>query len=385
MSASARSILVWYWGRRGAGPQITLELTRALIAHSGLNVTASLSTGCSILEDFQHLGIPLHLVETYRNLPSAALATLTLPLKARSLAAFCRAQNVGTVISTMPHLWTPYIQHRLKHCDVQLLSLIHDADPHPGDVVGLHGRMFATPYLWLRQKLTIAELANSDHILTLSDAVRRQLSGRCPPGTPLSILPWGAFGSSDATPLRQYPSKRGFRFLFFGRLMQYKGLYLLLQAFGRLRQTYPECELVIAGDGPQQLSPQPGVTLIQRWIEDDEVKALFDDVDAVVLPHTEASQSGVIPLANHFGLPCIATPVGGLPEQIRHGETGVVAQAVSAQALEAAMAQLAGDAGFYAHCAANIHAARKSDRSWHDAAEMIANLATHVEQRKHIS
>jgi glycosyltransferase involved in cell wall biosynthesis len=58
---------------------------------------------------------------------------------------------------------------------------------------------------------------------------------------------------------------------------------------------------------------------------------------AVVLPNLEASQSGVAATALGHGVPVIATPVGGVVEQIKDGETGLIAEAVSAEGVAGAM------------------------------------------------
>jgi glycosyltransferase involved in cell wall biosynthesis len=56
------------------------------------------------------------------------------------------------------------------------------------------------------------------------------------------------------------------------------------------------------------------------------VKYYFSAADAVVLPYTSATQSGIAQIAFHFDLPVIATDVGGLAEVVRDGETGLLAQ-----------------------------------------------------------
>lgn len=375
MSDSHSNILIWYWGRTGAGPQITLELARALRDAGDREIAVSLSAGCDNLADFQRLGLPLHLVSTYSSLGGAALASLALPFKAAALIAFCRAQRIGTVISTMPHLWTPYMQRRLKSAGLRLVSLIHDASAHRGEIIGLRMPALASLYGRLRAWLTRAEIRQADQIFTLSDSVRKQLQQLVPPGIPVAVLPWGSYGSQSAKPARRFPTGP-FRFLFFGRLMEYKGLNLLLAAFALLRQRGIDCRLLIAGDGPQQLQDLPaGVALIQRWIPDGEIAELFGGVDAVVLPYLEASQSGVIPLATAHGLPCIATPVGGLPEQIRHEVTGIVAAGIQADALADAMQRLCSDAALYERCSEAIRRIHDSGQAWRDAAAMIARIA----------
>ena len=55
---------------------------------------------------------------------------------------------------------------------------------------------------------------------------------------------------------------------------------------------------------------------------------------------TEASQSGVVALALGAGMPSIVTPVGGLPSQMIPGVTGLVVEAISGEAVAAAMETL---------------------------------------------
>src|SRR5699024_5463865 len=60
------------------------------------------------------------------------------------------------------------------------------------------------------------------------------------------------------------------------------------------------------------------------FIEDPEVAQLFLDADVVVLPYTEASQSGVLNLAAAFGKPVIVTDVGELRASVEPNGLGMV-------------------------------------------------------------
>jgi glycosyltransferase involved in cell wall biosynthesis len=64
--------------------------------------------------------------------------------------------------------------------------------------------------------------------------------------------------------------------------------------------------------------------------------ALGDD-GRLVLSNIEASQSGVVALAHGFGIPVVATPIGGLTEQIKDRHSGLIARSVTAAALVDAM------------------------------------------------
>ena len=64
--------------------------------------------------------------------------------------------------------------------------------------------------------------------------------------------------------------------------------------------------------------------LEDKYISNEEVAVYFAAADVVVLPYLEASQSGIVPIAYSFNTPVISTRVGGLPEAVIDGETGLL-------------------------------------------------------------
>lgn len=347
-------ILLWYWGRTGAGPLYTLELLRTLRTQPGLTVTASLATGNSLREDFLAQETKLDWVETYHDKVSFALATLRLPMIRQRFQRYLRAERFDVVLSTMGHLWTPLLVDCISASGAAYIPVLHDATPHPGEAQPL--------WRWRRQR----ELQQARHVITLSAAVAGGVTaGFGYPTDNMSVIPYGVAPLPNMPPKSQpYPTSRPFRFLFFGRIMAYKGLDLLLEAWREVRQAQPQAELVIAGAGDltpyaHQLVALTGVTCINRWIDDADIPNIFADADAVVLPYREASQSGVTNQAYAAGLPIVATPVGGLVEQIVPDKTGVLTASVSAPALAAAMRQVM-DMPLYAHLAQGVHQHRET-------------------------
>jgi glycosyltransferase involved in cell wall biosynthesis len=69
-----------------------------------------------------------------------------------------------------------------------------------------------------------------------------------------------------------------------------------------------------------------GSSLLLRtdFIPDQDVKYYLCAANAVVQPYRNATQSGVTPLAYHFGIPMIVTDVGGLPALVPHERVGLV-------------------------------------------------------------
>lgn len=118
--------------------------------------------------------------------------------------------------------------------------------------------------------------------------------------------------------------------LFIGRIIPYKGVGILYEAIERLKEKY-DLTVVIAGVGNDpildRLKSDGHYTLINRFIENDEMVWLTKNCRAVVCPYIAASQSGMIPLSMAFGKPIIATSVGAFPEVIEEGKNGYLAKA----------------------------------------------------------
>ena len=120
------------------------------------------------------------------------------------------------------------------------------------------------------------------------------------------------------------------RVLLFGRIFAYKGLEHLVRAEAMLKDVLPNLRITVAGrgDDPRIFQPLMGdasrYDIRNRFIEDAEVAQLFLDTDIVVLPYTEASQSGVLNLAAAFGKPVIVTDVGELRATVQPNGLGMV-------------------------------------------------------------
>ena len=171
--------------------------------------------------------------------------------------------------------------------------------------------------------------------------------------------------------------------LFFGFVRRYKGLRYLLEALGQL--SLPS-QLLIAGEFweeeqiyrrlVEQLGLTQRVVIHNRYIPNEEIEAYFVAADALVLPYLEGSQSGVGMIALHYGLPVIATSVGGLDETIAHDEIGLIVPPADSAALACAIERFFGE-GLGDTFRANIVRTRER-LSWDKLIGIIEELGQQV-------
>jgi glycosyltransferase involved in cell wall biosynthesis len=104
--------------------------------------------------------------------------------------------------------------------------------------------------------------------------------------------------------------------LLFGRLEPYKGIRVLSSAMEHVWQTRPNVRLLVCGKGPSvnDLPDDPRVEARLEYIPESDVDPIFARATLVVLPYTDASQSGVGTMAVARGIPTIVSRIGGLPD-----------------------------------------------------------------------
>ena len=130
--------------------------------------------------------------------------------------------------------------------------------------------------------------------------------------------------------------------LFFGFIRKYKGLDLLLDAFGKEVLKSKNIKLIVAGefyddekpylDQIRNLGIEDKVVLKKDFIPSDDVKHYFCAADIIAQPYKTATQSGVTQIGYHFDKPMLVTKVGGLAEIIPHNKVGYVCD-VDAQSI----------------------------------------------------
>ena len=369
-------LLLWHWGRKGGGPMYTYEMAKALADVPSVQVQLSLSRQSELWEQSQGLGLPGWSPDTYTGKLSAAWASAKLPSLRSEFSAYLRRERFDWVCCTMTHAWNLPMLGKVRQSGARRLMVLHDALLHPGERSLIKARMLQ------------AEVRRADMVVTLSEFVRAQAVeafGLDP--ARLRVIPHGPFfyGQPKAQP-RAMPMGRPFRLLFFGRILAYKGLELLLEAVRLLRQDFPEVELIVAGQGRlgdknQAALGELGAKVINRWLEAGEVSHVIEEGDLLVAPYTSASQSGVLPLAYAHALPVVATQVGGLQEQVLPGRTGLLSGPPDAASLAHTIAQVMGDPELYARLSAGARIYAAQGIAWPNLARQLLEAMQEAPRR----
>jgi D-inositol-3-phosphate glycosyltransferase len=193
----------------------------------------------------------------------------------------------------------------------------------------------------------------SARLIVHNDISRRELIARCAvPSAKVRVVPHGSYLGLVEPPMDRIDARRALGLpesgerllLFFGQIKDVKGLDLLLEAFGKVRNTIGACRLVIAGkvwksdfSQYQAIIDRYGmadqVDLRIRYIPDDEVAAYYSAADLIVLPYRKIYQSGVLLMAMSFGTPVLASDLPGMTEIVEQGRNGYLFKAGDASDL----------------------------------------------------
>ncbi len=110
------------------------------------------------------------------------------------------------------------------------------------------------------------------------------------------------------------------KFLYLGQIEKHKGVFLLIQAFKKLKLKFPQSELLIAGHGSQleaiklKIGDDSQIKVLGK-IEENSISSLMATADFLVLPTLCYENCPTVILeAFAAGLPVIAADIGGISE-----------------------------------------------------------------------
>ena len=301
MNSPRAQHIVVYWGRRGGGLDLfnlfveeCNERSIPIIARARPTVTR---------QDEQSSGISFINVRAWFT-------------QRKSLLRQAAEGGIRSVVFIMSSPWDLFLGMRLEKSGVQVVRIIHDANPHPGEKF--------PPNFWI--KLLTKDCSR---IVTLSNYVARQLI------TSHRVDPTKIMVCSFPTPkiennqVKKASSPK--KILLIGRGKKYQGQKMLEEAWDLIDKT--DKILVIAGEGFKPNPKHSDIEYKTWWMTRAEMLEEISTSDLVVFPYIEASQSGTIPICKALGIPVLVTPVGGLIEQVEISSTGLISERISADSI----------------------------------------------------
>ena len=295
---STRPISVLYLGKRGGGARFTYELVQEFRINYGVYPIVVIRKDNPYAEMLKREG--------YR--------TVLISLKTLTFLPFLRFFNYGNVrlilksipqdsivLVAMHHPIQNYINKVMKKNNFQIINILHDFFRHPGD-------------FWPSNFFLQRYIQSGNSVITLSNYVQKQISPKISSKVASFPEPYLSF--------KFLPSQRDIDILVIGRFKKYKNLKSLQRLTSIENLNY---KIVIAGSGklPRGVATSPSLIIKNRWLTEKEICELIHSSKALVLPYSEASQSGWIGLALSLGTPVFSTSVGGLAEQFESGVGGL--------------------------------------------------------------
>ena len=351
-----------------------MKLSVALVSFSFPEFIARLARALSSTADVELL-MPGSQIEPHRELagPDAEIHALSAPrlrnvggqaALSLGLVRHLRRRRFDVVHLQQGHVWFNQV---LPLVPRPLVVTVHDASHHPGD------RLSAATPQWVFDR----GFRQADRLIAQSEHVASELRSRSFAQSRIDVVPLPVVGPDTATP----PPAEPHTVLFFGRIWAYKGLQHLIRAEPIVSERVGDVRFIIAGTGEDFGQYERLMVNPERFeVHNSYVSAalrdeLFERASVVVLPYLEASQTGVVPLAYAHGRPVVASAVGGLPEAVDHGVTGLLVPPADEHALGGAIADLLCDDRRRAAMGAAGRA--KLDREWGDEALAAATMAVY--------
>ena len=143
----------------------------------------------------------------------------------------------------------------------------------------------------------------------------------------VAVVPYPAAAAEPAP-----PAGSANRVLFLGRLEAEKGVFDLLEAVSALRPAVPDVRLILAGEGERaavrRQAENLGIAdavLFTGWVGPSGKRALFESAAVFARPSYDEAMPFALLEAMAAGVPAVATPVGGVPEVLADGVSGLLA------------------------------------------------------------
>jgi len=199
--------------------------------------------------------------------------------------------------------------------------------------------------LWFYEKADAIIFHSTDDIQRAQDILGTRLHKLH------TVIPHGNFNESYENTISKLEARRRLEIgnntqviLCFGFIRRNRGYEYLIEAVKKMDNVV----VIIAGkihdkDVYENLLDSkkfmPQLRLFVNWIPDNEVQVYFNACDIVVLPYTDITTSGVVPLAYAFSRPVITSSIGGLKDIVNE-HTGILVPPMAVEHLHDAIKRI---------------------------------------------
>jgi PEP-CTERM/exosortase A-associated glycosyltransferase len=246
----------------------------------------------------------------------------------------------------------------------------------------------------LTRRLETHALRHTDHVFTICEGLRADIVARGIPAGKVTVIPNAvdidAFepgGQADPDLAGRLGLAGATVIGFIGSFYAYEGLDLLLDSLPALLRRRPEVRILLVGGGPQEdaLSSQASAlgvadkVVFTGRVPHAVVQRYYDLVDVLAYPRRSMRLTELVtplkPLeAMAQGRVLVASDVGGHRELIRHGETGWLFHAGSAESLADAIDELLGQRGRWPALRQAGRAFVERERNWAGSVARYASV-----------
>ena len=229
----------------------------------------------------------------------------------------------------------------------------------------------------------------ADQVTATSQMLAKATTPFCPPGTHVHVIPFGVDTDVFCPPTDHHPdADRPPTVGIVKTLRPRYGIRELILAFHQIVDSFPDARLVIVGGGEQYAMLQELIvnlgmekcTTLAGQAGHEQIPHYLQSFDLFVSPSlTDRESFGVAAVeASACGLPVIASRVGGLPEVVVDGQTGLLVPPGDVDALAAAMARLLSEPELRARMGRAGRQFVLEHYRWADNASLMEQLYTEV-------
>jgi glycosyltransferase involved in cell wall biosynthesis len=207
----------------------------------------------------------------------------------------------------------------------------------------------------LMRRLVSWAVTSPAEVVAISSATADALRSIAP--VRVEVIPYSL--PIPASPERVRPRGEAFRILFVGRLIERKGVHVLLRAVAQLPPGR-EVRVLVCGDGPEREQLErlaetlglAGRCTFAGRVSDERLRQEYADADAFVLPAVvdargDSEGLGVVLLeAMNSRVPVVASAVGGITDIVEDEVTGLLVPQGDERALAEALERLQRDDAF---------------------------------------